>query len=91
MGDEMSRQSVRVDGRWEAGQEKQNLAFGRSILSIPKSTVIIECPHFVHSLTEHTEYMSEIMDDLLVGWGVGFYPTSAYFPEVALTIKSPGS
>lgn len=54
--------------------------FNHDSLSIPKSIMVIQCPHFMHSLTKQTEYMPKIMDDLLVGCGIEFYPKSAYFP-----------
>lgn len=47
----------------------------------PKSTVIPECRHLVHSLTEYTDYVPEITDDLLVVGGIEFYPNSVYLPE----------
>lgn len=70
---------MRVDGCWEVCQ-KAALGF-QPLDSHHPNTVTSECPHFVHCLTEHAEYTSKIIDDLLVGWGIEFYPNSAHLQD----------
>lgn len=69
--------------------KKQLLALNYLILSTSKNTVISECSDSVHSLIERAGSMPEIMDDLLVGWWIEFYPDSASLQEAQPLQKQP--
>lgn len=58
---------------------EQHWPFIHLIFSTSKSTMISECPHFVHSLIEQAGHMAEVMNDLFVMWETEFYPNSACF------------
>lgn len=60
---------ARMWGLMVAGKpKKQLLALNYLILSTSKNTVISKCLDSMLSLTECAGSVSEIMDDLLVGW-----------------------